>query len=194
MLCWAKKKKDTPTNGAYVSCDSSEASVTDLKKERRAPPSTCSTVPSTRRDTNETEARASFCRRSTGHSLTSEIRGALGRELEAEEDFIHGATVGTGTFGRVKVVKFKNFKDRPPMALKMVKKSEILRLRQAVNINNEKNILLQISHPFIVDLLTTFQDKTRVYLLMEYVNGGELFTYLRGKTRFNEQCILLVSP
>ncbi|KAF4662583.1 hypothetical protein FOL47_006179 [Perkinsus chesapeaki] len=105
-----------------------------------------------------------------------------GRKLTLDS-FDLRATVGTGTFGRVRVVKVKDASDRSPMALKMLKKSEVIRLKQVEHVKAEKRILSMIEHPFIVNLLTTFQDDKRLFMLMEYVNGGELFSYLRREGR-----------
>eukprot|EP00397_Hematodinium_sp_SG-2012_P004679 GEMP01004691.1.p1 GENE.GEMP01004691.1~~GEMP01004691.1.p1 ORF type:complete len:488 (+),score=53.58 GEMP01004691.1:219-1682(+) len=120
---------------------------------------------------------------SVSTSLREVMQAKLGKELSLDEDFVPSSTVGTGTFGRVKVVKFKNHADQTPMALKIVKKAEIIRMRQSEHIKNEKDILMELSHPFIVNLLATFQDRKRVFLLMEFVNGGELFTHLRNNGR-----------
>eukprot|EP00386_Alphamonas_edax_P005983 GDKI01019517.1.p1 GENE.GDKI01019517.1~~GDKI01019517.1.p1 ORF type:complete len:348 (-),score=85.49 GDKI01019517.1:110-1153(-) len=98
-------------------------------------------------------------------------------------DFDLRATVGTGTFGRVRVVKVKGSPDRTPMALKILKKSEVIRLKQVEHVKAEKAILSAIEHPYIVNLITTFQDEKRLFMLMEYVNGGELFSYLRREGR-----------
>lgn len=98
-------------------------------------------------------------------------------------DFDLRATVGTGTFGRVRVVKIKGNSDRSPFALKILKKSEVIRLKQVEHVKAEKEILMSISHPFIVNLLTTFQDEKRLCMLLEYVNGGELFSHLRKEGR-----------
>jgi protein kinase X len=59
---------------------------------------------------------------------------------------------GTGTFGRVRVVKLKGNSDRSPMALKILKKSEVIRLKQVEHVKAEKQILTMIEHPFIVNL------------------------------------------
>ncbi|CAK0818916.1 unnamed protein product, partial [Prorocentrum cordatum] len=81
-----------------------------------------------------------------------------GREF-CYDDFDLRATVGTGTFGRVRVVKIKGSKDRTPLALKIMKKSEVIRLKQVEHVKAETGILAQISHPFIVNLLAAFQDE-----------------------------------
>jgi len=99
------------------------------------------------------------------------------------KDFDLKATVGTGTFGRVRVVKIKGSSDRTPLALKIMKKSEVIRLKQVEHVKAEVGILAKIEHPFIVNLLTKFQDDKRLFLLLEFVNGGELFSYLRKEGR-----------
>jgi len=60
----------------------------------------------------------------------------------------------------------------------------VVRLKQVDHVKNEKKILLSIHHPFIVNLYATFQDETNLYMLMEYVIGGELFSHLRKAGRF----------
>ena len=70
-------------------------------------------------------------------------------------------------------------------ALKMLKKSEILRLKQVEHIKAEKSILSRIAHPFIISLYSTFQDEHNLYMTMEFVVGGELFSQLRKAGRFS---------
>merc|ERR1719188_2505905 len=67
-----------------------------------------------------------------------------------------------------------------------MKKSEVVRLKQVDHVKAETGILAQISHPFIVNLLAAFQDERRLFLLLEYVNGGELFSHLRKQGRLPE--------
>jgi len=98
-------------------------------------------------------------------------------------DFDLRATVGTGTFGRVRVIKIKGSPDRTPLALKIMKKSEVIRLKQVEHVKAETQILSMIEHPFIVNLLATFQDEKRLFILLEFVNGGELFSHLRKEGR-----------
>ena len=68
------------------------------------------------------------------------------------------------------------------LALKIMGKSDILRLKQLKHIQSEKNILAQLClcHPFIVNMFGSFQDERYVYMIMEYVVGGELFSQLRS--------------
>jgi serine/threonine protein kinase len=52
-------------------------------------------------------------------------------------------------------------------------------MKQVDHTNSEQGILLAISHPFIINLWGTFQDATNLYMIMDFVHGGELFTLLR---------------
>ena len=71
--------------------------------------------------------------------------------------------------------------------MKMLKKVEVIRLKQVEHINSERAILAEIKFPFIVNLLCTFQDEKQVYMLLEYVVGGELFSHLRKAGRFGNE-------
>jgi len=103
-------------------------------------------------------------------------------------DFEVRGTLGTGTFGRVLLVRHRTSASQPStknhFAMKVLRKTEIVRLRQVEHVNAERYILSRVSHPFVVDLFATFQDSLNVYMLMSYVPGGELFTHLRRARRF----------
>ncbi|NP_001398618.1 cAMP-dependent protein kinase catalytic subunit PRKX isoform 4 [Mus musculus] len=93
------------------------------------------------------------------------------------------ATVGTGTFGRVNLVKEKT--GRQYCALKIMSIPDVIRLKQEQHVQNEKAVLKEINHPFLIKLLWTGHDNRFLYMLMEFVPGGELFTYLRNRGRFS---------
>lgn len=84
----------------------------------------------------------------------SQKKTASTRNIEKQEltirDFNIYTTLGTGTFGRVRQVKLKTDKTNIVYALKMLKKTEIVRLNQVEHIKSEKLILENIDHPFIV--------------------------------------------
>lgn len=100
------------------------------------------------------------------------------------QDLVMLTTLGTGTFGRVRLVKFKGNPRSIPLALKMLKKSVVLKLKQVDHITSEKAILERVQHPFVIRLLDTFQDEAYLYMLFEFVSGGELFSRLRREGRF----------
>ena len=93
------------------------------------------------------------------------------------------STLGTGTFGRVRIVK--NLTDNSVAALKILKKEAIIRLNQLNHIMSEVDLMMRIEHPFIVNMLGCFQDTEALYLCLEFVPGGEVFTILREEGRFS---------
>jgi protein kinase A len=98
------------------------------------------------------------------------------------EDFDLGTTLGTGSFGRVRVAKDKRTDSY--VAVKIMKKAEIIKMKQVDHIMNENNILAVIDHPFIISMEGFTQDDRYLYLVIEFVRGGEMFTYLRGIGKF----------
>ncbi|OZJ01746.1 cAMP-dependent protein kinase catalytic subunit PRKX [Bifiguratus adelaidae] len=92
-------------------------------------------------------------------------------------------TLGTGTFGRVHLTRHAPTKSY--YAMKVLKKVEVVRLKQVEHINAEREILSGVRFPFLVELYTTYQSPSHLYLLQEYVPGGELFSHLRRAGRFS---------
>ncbi|XP_028319278.1 cAMP-dependent protein kinase catalytic subunit PRKX isoform X2 [Gouania willdenowi] len=93
------------------------------------------------------------------------------------------ATVGTGTFGRVFLVKDK--RSRAFFALKQMRIPDVIRLKQEQHVHNEKEVLSEVNHPFLIRLFWTHHDERFLYMLMDYVPGGELFSFLRSRGRFS---------
>lgn len=87
-------------------------------------------------------------------------------------------TIGTGTFGRVKFVQHK---DGRVMAMKCMFKSQISAAQQENNIMYERNCMAEMNHPFVLKLFGTFQDADQLYMLLECVMGGELWSLLYSK-------------
>jgi protein kinase X len=125
-------------------------------------------------------------------SPAAPVSGGQERVRYSLGDFELLATLGTGTFGRVRLVQLCGTSGGTGAsgptgsfhALKILKKSEILRLQQLHHIKCEVEILSKIQHPFIISYLGHFQDERRLYLVLEYVQGGELFSFLRRQGRF----------
>jgi len=80
--------------------------------------------------------------------------------------------IGVGAFGRVWLVSHRTRKT--VYALKVMEKKEIVAKKMTKGVMREKNVLASVEHPFIVGLVSTFQDDYRVYMLQNYVQGGEL--------------------
>lgn len=92
-------------------------------------------------------------------------------------------TVGTGTFGRIRLVKTLSSKQF--YALKVMKKGRIVELRQLPHIQDEVKVMSRVRCSFIPELVAFFQDDNNIYMLMEYVEGGELFSHLRRQGKFS---------
>jgi len=60
-------------------------------------------------------------------------------------------------------------------------------MKQVEHAKYEKQILDEIKCPFVVNLLAFFQDAKNLYLVLEYVRGGEMFTHLRKAGRFTDE-------
>lgn len=78
----------------------------------------------------------------------------------------------------------KNKKTGKYVALKLLSKHEIIKAQQIDHVYNENYVHAQMNHPFIVTHEGLAQDSRYLYLVLELVNGGELFTYLRGVETF----------
>ncbi|CAM6015785.1 unnamed protein product [Sphagnum balticum] len=100
-------------------------------------------------------------------------------------DFKLGPVVGTGSFGRVHVAH--HIPTGQVCATKSLSKAAIVKTKQVEHVKQEKAILARLDYPFIVNLLGCCQDDKCVHLVLEYVCGGEFFTYLRSAGRFDEQ-------
>ncbi|OAD79593.1 protein kinase A catalytic subunit [Phycomyces blakesleeanus NRRL 1555(-)] len=98
------------------------------------------------------------------------------------DDFHLLRTLGTGSFGRVHLAQSRH--NGRFYAIKVLKKTEVVRLKQVEHTNNEKHILESVANPFLVNLWGTFQDDKCLYMVMDYVPGGELFSVLRKSKRF----------
>jgi serine/threonine protein kinase len=99
-------------------------------------------------------------------------------------DFEFLKVIGKGYFGKVSQVRYKE--DQNIFALKTLKKNKLKEAKQIQHTKTERRILEFVNHPFIVSLKFAFQSETKLYLIMDYYNGGELFYHLRKNKRFTE--------
>ena len=100
------------------------------------------------------------------------------------EDIKPGQIIGVGSFG---VVRIATDSDGRVCVMKGLSKHSSVETKQVDHVYNELRVLGRIKHPGIVQLLTYCQDTRNVYLIMEYVGGGELFSHLRKAGRFSIQ-------
>ncbi|KAL9021674.1 MAG: hypothetical protein Q9185_001122 [Variospora sp. 1 TL-2023] len=97
-------------------------------------------------------------------------------------DFTIQRTLGTGSFGRVHLVQSKH--NQRFYAVKVLKKAQVVKMKQVEHTNDERKMLQKVKHAFLVTLWGTFQDSKNLYMVMDFVEGGELFSLLRKSQRF----------
>ena len=126
-----------------------------------------------------------------GRSRDAEILESLEREpldVGADcriEDFEQLEMIGSGTFGHVRLCKHKATGRH--FAIKVQKKNDVIRLKQVEHVLSEKKILGAMNHPFIVRMPAAFQDSKNLYMVLELVIGGEIFSHLRRAGRFSNE-------
>ena len=90
--------------------------------------------------------------------------------------YILGKTIGEGTFGKVKIGLHET--TRAKVAVKILEKSKIVDVSDAERVQREIHILKIVQHPHVVQLYEIIETDKKLYLIMEYASGGELFDYI----------------
>ncbi|RKF83452.1 cAMP-dependent protein kinase type 2 [Golovinomyces cichoracearum] len=120
--------------------------------------------------------------KSVSQSKTSsnQLRQTKGKYSLGDFDVLR--TLGTGSFGRVHLVQSKH--NQRFYAVKVLKKHQVVKMKQVEHTNDERSMLQEVKHPFLITLWGTFQDSRNLYMVMDFVEGGELFSLLRKSQRF----------
>ena len=100
-------------------------------------------------------------------------------------DFDEMKVLGKGSFGKVLLVRYK--KNQKLYAMKILKKAVIMKNNEEIHTKTERKILAKINHPFIVSLYFAFQDEKKLYLITEFMQGGELFYHLHRERFFSNE-------
>ncbi|XP_050314218.1 ribosomal protein S6 kinase beta-2-like [Anthonomus grandis grandis] len=111
-------------------------------------------------------------------------------ERISPKDFDLLKVLGKGGYGKVFQCRKRSGTDAGKIfAMKVLRKASIVRNQKDVSHTKaERNILESVMHPFIVQLNYAFQTGGKLYLVLEYLNGGELFTHLENEGIFMEEC------
>mmetsp|Transcript_25028 Transcript_25028/g.82012 ORF Transcript_25028/g.82012 Transcript_25028/m.82012 type:complete len:540 (-) Transcript_25028:125-1744(-) len=115
------------------------------------------------------------------------------KEAESVElsDFDLLKVIGKGSFGKVMLVRKKDTGE--VFAMKVLHKTSVLQGGQVEHTKAERNILQQVQHPFLVGLRYAFQNEAKLYMVLDYLNGGELFFHLKNSGRFDEPRVRIYS-
>lgn len=122
---------------------------------------------------------------------TQSNAGQAGNSKLSVEDFDLLKVIGKGAFGKVMLVRKKvpdNMVNANAIyAMKVLKKASVFAKNQVEHTKSERRILRDIDHPFVVRLRYAFQNEDKLYLVMDYYNGGSLFFHLRKSRKFSEK-------
>lgn len=108
---------------------------------------------------------------------TQENQARVTKGKYSLQDFEILRTLGTGSFGRVHLVQSRH--NSRFYAIKVLKKAQVVKMKQIEHTNDERRMLGEVKHPFLITLWGTFQDSKNLYMVMDFVEGGELFSLLR---------------
>ncbi|GAB9473062.1 Agc protein kinase, partial [Globisporangium polare] len=100
------------------------------------------------------------------------------------EDFTLIRVIGKGSFGKVTLVRKKT--NSKIFAMKILSKAHLLKRKQVEHTKTERRVLSVASHPFIVGLHYAFQTQAKLYFVLDYCPGGELFFHLSRMGKFDE--------
>ena len=100
-------------------------------------------------------------------------------------DFELMTVIGRGSFGKVYLVKRAGTENY--FALKKLRKDVVAQRNLFIKTQAERDILEKIDSPFIVKLSYAFQTPAKLYFVMDFLNGGELFYHLRKDQKFSER-------
>lgn len=121
------------------------------------------------------QPQASTTQQQQHSSTQSQARVTKGKYTLVDFDILR--TLGTGSFGRVHLVQSKH--NQRYYAIKVLKKTQVVKMKQIEHTNDERRMLSDVKHPFLITLWGTFQDWKNLYMVMDFVEGGELFSLLR---------------
>ena len=103
------------------------------------------------------------------------------------EDFKIRKVIDKGSFGKVFLVVNKH--NGKLYAMKRINKDILIDKKQIQNTKNEKEILFQSNHPFVLSMDYVFQNEYRIYFFLKYVRGGNIYDHLYSKKRFPEEVV-----
>ena len=111
--------------------------------------------------------------------MTEDLQSKIGYT-----DFKIEKVIGRGSFGKVFMVRKRD--TGKIFAMKVLKKDAIEARNQRMHTRAERDIMEKIKCPYIVDMHYAFQTPEKLYFIMDFLNGGELFYHLRKETKFSE--------
>ena len=189
-----KKQKDPPAaHGDFPSKEAQSSPAEAPSRPSESIPATQTVANTLPKDSDGTvddrvESTPATADRTTGVNQTMDPSSAASPATEKTtprqtkgkytlQDFRFERTLGTGSFGRVHLVQSKH--NQRFYAIKVLKKQQVVKMKQVEHTNDERRMLQRVKHPFLITLWGTFQDSRNLYMVMDFIEGGELFSLLR---------------
>jgi serine/threonine kinase 38 len=110
----------------------------------------------------------------------------LKRSRLGVEDFEALKVIGRGAFGEVRLVQKKD--TGHVYAMKVLRKADMLEKEQVAHVRAERDVLVEADHQWVVKMYYSFQDHVNLYLIMEFLAGGDMMTLLMKKDTLSEEC------
>ncbi|XP_023226971.1 serine/threonine-protein kinase tricorner-like [Centruroides sculpturatus] len=110
----------------------------------------------------------------------------LKRSRLGVEDFEPLKVIGRGAFGEVRLVQKKD--TGHVYAMKILRKADMLEKEQIAHVRAERDVLVEADHQWVVKMYYSFQDAINLYLIMEFLPGGDMMTLLMKKDTLSEEC------
>jgi len=137
---------------------------------------------------NQTNSRPASTPPSNGQPSETRnipLNGDKGAGPKVEEiDFIKLKVIGRGSFGKVFKVQKKDSNE--VFAMKVLNKADVAERNEVTHARAENSILRKLNCPFLVHMHYAFQTSDKLFFVMDYVNGGELFFHLQKEGKFSE--------
>ncbi|CAK59082.1 unnamed protein product (macronuclear) [Paramecium tetraurelia] len=115
----------------------------------------------------------------------NQLKELFNDNLYCRNTFHFHFVVGIGGFGKVWKVEHK--KTGQIYAMKEMSKALIITKKSVNSVMNERILLSELKHPFLVNMNYAYQDKETLYLIMDYMSGGDLRYHIGRMRRFNEE-------
>jgi len=117
------------------------------------------------------------------HVESEELR--KNRKKQTIRDYESIKIIGRGAFGEVHVCRV--IKTGEIVAIKKIRKAELIKKNQIIHIRNEQLFMSKVKSPWIVELKASFQEDDFLYLVMEYIPGGDFMNLLMEKDKLTEE-------
>lgn len=143
-------------------------------------------TPVDKENTDENSPVKMASKRGLGEKSSSSLSDAAeaGKRWSLK-DFEIGKPLGRGKFGNVYLAREKRTKHI--VAIKVLKKSQLVKANVEHQLRREIEIQSHLRHPNILRMYGYFYDSARIYIILEYAPGGELYKRLKAQGRFDEQ-------